>query len=207
MFVLNTDTNSRINEANQEQTNIDLIIATHKIVTETETEESEENMGSDHQIINAKIKKKYTHTPEKKSNTRIYNQNKIDWRKLLLSTIRKEKTIDEKEENLQEKYDGIEKIIKEAIGEATEENKRRPEATGRRKENENNTRKKQHKPEVWWDRECKEKREEWKKATKGFYKEPRRETWEIMKSKEEEYKKTIKKKKRIMGGIRKIYKS
>lgn len=195
MFILNTDTNSKINENTQELTNIDLIIASHKIATEARVEESGENMGSDHQIINMTIRGEFATNRERRSKTRIYNNNKMDSGKLRLNLIKREGEIEQRNDGLQNNYNRVVKAIIESIKESVKPEGREE---GRRTVSESEGKPgKKHKPAVWRDHDCSSKKKEWKQESRRFYRNPGTVTWDRMKEKEREFKEMIKNKREV----------
>ncbi|CAK9814091.1 hypothetical protein ANTPLA_LOCUS8066 [Anthophora plagiata] len=167
MFVLNNNTKSKINETTREHSNMDLIIATHTTVTEAQVE-SGENLGSDHQIIKINIKGEYEFINKRRSNTRIYDQKKMDWRRLLIELTRKEDRIKQNGVEIQETYNTLEKTIREAMENAS------MRETGKESNSirtvKRNDKQIKHKPAIWWDIECRDRNEEWEHSSRDFIK-------------------------------------
>lgn len=200
LYVINTDTKSRMGGTGQLDSNLDLIFSNEDLIDEIRYKQVEDSWGSDHYLIEFEIKENYE-TYRKRTN-RI-SSKKTRWKEYT-EYMRKEEEFLGKEEyqNMEEevKYIWITEKMKEVVrlssGKKQKErrgveNRDRTGKTGRKRDTE-----KRINPVEWWDEECEKVIEERKEALKKFRKEKSLESWINFKKHKALARRTIKGKKK-----------
>lgn len=215
LTVVNDFTKSR-RGGKYRSSNIDLLILKEKLIDQFECKESLMDLGSDHQIIDIYWHTEYRINPRNVSNIkeyksyRIYNQKKMNWSIFREHLTNKQMQITKEinsTNDLNEKYnrwkDSIRKTFTEIQSKPT--NKARTYKQYNTKKNLNNTvetstinvykKNKNKTKNRWWDNECKELWDNWKKATKQLWNSGNIEDYNTMTGYHEQWKKLKKKKK------------
>lgn len=195
IYVINSDTLSRMGEIGQRDSNIDLIFSSHNVLNLIDYKQEEDTWGSDHYPLEFQIslnRKVY----RKKSN-RI-STKKTNWKKYIGILMDKEEEV--KSQNFfdlteEERYDKLIQIMTEAVLSASGKNIK-GQKTQINNHDINNNNKNKRNPVDWWDIECEEVIKDRKKALKIYKNDPILENYIDFKKKRAIARKTIKKKKK-----------
>lgn len=123
LFIGNFDTISRIGDERSNPSNIDLFITTMNIIGKSQYRNTGEQWGSDHFILEMKLFDNIIHCNKKKGNKKPYNDVTMNWPKFReiieskLNYIIDEigNRVQKYEQTIQDRYNTLETIIKEAI--------------------------------------------------------------------------------------------
>lgn len=195
IYVINSDTLSRMGETGQRDSNIDLIFSSHNVLNLIDYKQEEDTWGSDHYPIEFQIslnRKVY-----RKKTNRI-STKKTNWKKYIDILMDKEEEV--KSQNFldlteEERYDKLIQIMKEAVLRASGKNIKAQKTQISNHDISNNNKNKRN-PVDWWDIECEEVIEDRKKALKIYKNDPTLENYIDFKKNRAIARKTNKKKKK-----------
>lgn len=157
MYVVNTDTMSRMGEGGNRLSNIDLMFCSENIHALIDYTQEEDTWGSDHYSIIFTMGT--NRSPYKKITNRI-SSKKTDWKTYAILMKEKEEILDTreyKEMSREEKYNKIVEWIKEATiiaihGKQERKTSAKHIDSKQGNEQQPNKKRKERKPVDWWDR-------------------------------------------------------